>query len=98
MNRSVNSAVRFLLLLFTGGAASIAAPAGQTTNSVVALFNGSDLDGFYHWLVDTKREDPRGVFTVTNGMIRVSGEGLGYLATEREFRDYRLVAEFKWGR
>ena len=26
------------------------------------LFNGKDLTGFYTWLVDTKREDPRRVF------------------------------------
>ena len=62
-----------------------------------ALFNGTNLAGFYTWLVDAKRADPRGVFTVTNGMIRISGDGLGYLATEREFRDYHLIAEFRWG-
>ena len=48
--------------------------------------------------MDTKHEDPRRVFSVTNGMIRVSGDGLGYLATKRQYRDYRLVVEFKWGR
>jgi hypothetical protein len=64
----------------------------------IHLFNGTNLEGFYTWLVDTRRADPRGVFTVTNGMIRISGEGLGYLATERDYRDYHLVAEFKWGR
>ena len=45
------------------------------TNSVIKLFNGKDLFRFHTWLVDTKREDPRHVFTVTNGMIRISGEG-----------------------
>jgi len=30
-------------------------------------------------------------------MIRISGDGLGYLATTRSFADYRLVVEFKWG-
>lgn len=30
-------------------------------------------------------------------MIRISGDGFGYLATDRPYRDYRLVAEFKWG-
>lgn len=63
----------------------------------VALFNGRNLDGFYTWLVDSGQEDPRGVFTVTNGLLRISGEGLGYLATSNSFRNYRLVAEFKWG-
>jgi len=67
------------------------------TNSIIPVFNGRDLAGFHTWLVDTKREDPRKVFTVTNGMIRVSGDGLGYLASELEYRNYHLVAEFKWG-
>jgi hypothetical protein len=61
------------------------------------LFNGVDLRGFHTWLVDTRREDPRRVFSVTNGLLRLSGDGLGYLATESEYRDYRLVAEFRWG-
>jgi hypothetical protein len=47
--------------------------------------------------VDTQRADPRRVFTVQNSLLRISGEGLGYLGTEREYRDYHLVAEFKWG-
>jgi len=62
-----------------------------------ALFNGKDLSGFYTWLVDTKYEDPRRVFSVTNGMIRISGEGLGYLATKGDYSNYVLIAEFKWG-
>jgi hypothetical protein len=68
------------------------------TNSVISVFNGHDFAGFYTWLVDTKREDPRQVFTVTNGMIRVSGDGLGYLATQWEYRNYHLITEFKWGK
>jgi hypothetical protein len=91
---------RLLLLFLVGGAAPIAETLQATdpANDVIALFNGRNLDGFYSWLLDTRREDPRRVFTVTNGMIRISGEGLGYLATEKEFHDYRLVAEFRWGR
>jgi hypothetical protein len=61
------------------------------------LFNGRDLTGFYTWLRDTRHEDPRAVFSVTNGMIRISGDGLGYLATRESFENYRLIVEFKWG-
>jgi hypothetical protein len=64
---------------------------------VIQLFNGRDLSGLYSWLVDTKRDDPRQVFTVTNRMIRISGDGLGYLGTERAYENYRLLVEFKWG-
>ncbi len=69
-----------------------------TPTATVDLFNKKDLTGFYTWLVDTKREDSRRVFAVTNGMIRITGEGLGYLGTEKEYRDYHLLAEFKWGK
>src|SRR5262245_24462295 len=66
--------------------------------AVTPLFNGTNLDGFYTWLVDNQREDPRRVFTATNGLLRISGDGLGYLATHKEYRDYHLIAEFNWGR
>jgi hypothetical protein len=61
------------------------------------LFNGRDLSGLYTWLKDTKHGDPRGVFSVTNGLLRISGDGLGYLSTTRSHANYRLVVEFKWG-
>jgi hypothetical protein len=63
----------------------------------VELFNGRDLTGFSTWLVDTHQQDPRQVFTVTKGLIRISGDGLGYLATHESFENYRLRVEFKWG-
>jgi hypothetical protein len=69
-----------------------------TPQAVIRLFNGKDLTGFSTWLRDTRRDDSRRVFTVRDGMIRISGDGLGYLATDVAFRDYRLVTEFKWGR
>lgn len=30
-------------------------------------------------------------------MLRISGDGLGYLATENEYENYSLRAEWKWG-
>jgi hypothetical protein len=64
---------------------------------VIVLFNGRNLSGLSTWLKDTGREDPRQVFSVKDGMLRISGEGNGYIATAREYRDYRLVVEYKWG-
>ena len=43
---------------------------------MIKLFDGKTLGDTYTWLKDTKREDPRKVFTVTDGMIHVSGDGL----------------------
>lgn len=86
-----------MLLAVVAAAAGRLLAAPVSPEGRLALFNGTNLAGFHTWLVDARREDPRRVFTVTNGMIRISGDGLGYLATEREYRDYRLVVEFKWG-
>lgn len=67
------------------------------SSNAVELFNGANLNGWYSYLRDTKRHDPLGVFTVTNRAIRISGDGLGYLATERAFTNYHLLVEFRWG-
>ena len=68
-------------------------PQGQP----VALFNGKNLDGLRPWLRESKGEDPLKVFSVVDGQIRCSGEGMGYLGTEKEWKDYRLVVEYRWG-
>jgi hypothetical protein len=70
-----------------------------------ALFNGKDLSGFYTWLGSMpdggepmgRNRDPLKVFTVRDGMIHISGEVFGYLATEKEFENYHLTAEYRWG-
>src|SRR5438309_9342881 len=64
----------------------------------VKLFNGKDLAGLTTWLKDAKRDDPRKVFTVKDGVLHVSGDGYGYVATDKEYRDYHLTVEYKWGK
>ncbi|MCE9563320.1 MAG: DUF1080 domain-containing protein [Planctomycetes bacterium] len=63
-----------------------------------ALFNGKNLDGLTSWLKETKREDPKKVFRVTDGQIHMTGDDFGYLATEKPYKDYRVVVEYKWGK
>jgi hypothetical protein len=65
---------------------------------VIKLFNGRDLAGLYTWLKKSQRKDPRKVFSVQDHMIRASGEDNGYLATDKEYKDYHLVVEYKWGK
>lgn len=67
------------------------------TGEPVLKFNGKDLTGFYAYTKGHRYEDPDRVFTVKDGMIHVSGEDFGGLATCGNFRDYHLVAEWKWG-
>ncbi len=64
---------------------------------IIKLFNGKDLTGWHAWVKGTGLEDPKKVFTAHDGVIHVSGEVNGYIATDKEYRDYHLTAEFKWG-
>lgn len=63
----------------------------------INLFNGHDLAGLYTWQHNSRREDPHGVYSVRDGVLRISGEGQGYLATQAAYRNYHLVVEYKWG-
>jgi hypothetical protein len=79
--------------------------AAPTAGPVVRLFNLNDFSGWYPYLARTaagntppgKGKDPDAVFKVVNGMIRVSGQDWGTLTTEKEYDNYRLTVEFKWG-
>lgn len=94
----------FLVLAFAVSARA----AGQTgpeavapTDGPIVLFNGKDMGMLYTRLRDTKDKqkdkDPRGVFTVHDGMLHISGDGFGGVVTKQAYRDYHLVFEFKWG-
>jgi hypothetical protein len=63
----------------------------------VLAFNGRDLSGFYVYTKPYGYADPNKVFTVQDGMIRVSGQDFGGFATGGNFRDYHLIVEWKWG-
>ena len=61
----------------------------------VKLFNGKDLDGWNHFLVepDVKMAD---VWSVSDGLLVCKGEPMGYLATNAEFTNFRLIVEWRW--
>jgi hypothetical protein len=64
----------------------------------IRLFNGKNLDGWYTFIRDRGRNnDPKHVFTVQDGTIKISGEEMGCITTEKEFENYHLFVEFKWG-
>jgi hypothetical protein len=63
----------------------------------MVLFNGENLDNLYTWLVDDKYQDPKHVFSVQNGTIKVSGEQWGGLTTTTAYREYHMVVEWRWG-
>ena len=71
----------------------------------VHLFNGKDFEGWYTYLDSSgKNKDPNGVFKVENGMIHILDVPMsngksdnGYLATNQDFSNVRIHAEYKWG-
>ena len=62
------------------------------------LFNGKDLKGWYSFLkTNGKNNDVDTVFSVNNGLLKITGKEFGYIVTEKTFTDFHLVVEFKWG-
>jgi hypothetical protein len=80
-------------------AACVGIPAyPRADDGFTPIFNGKDLTGFYTWLRgEGMNADSKKVFTVVNGAIRVSGEVFGAFITEKEYENYHLLVEFKWG-
>ena len=62
------------------------------------LLDGLAMDNFYTWIEGVGTfVDPKSIFTIKDGVLHITGEKLGYIATKKEYSDFRLVAEFKWG-
>jgi 3-keto-disaccharide hydrolase len=77
-------------------AAGAGARAGQS--KTVQLFNGKNFEGWYIFIPgQEKNKDPLGIFKIEDGVIHVSGEKFAYLSTEKEYENYKLTLEFKWG-
>lgn len=62
------------------------------------LFNGKNLDGWNSFLkTNGKNNDPDTVFSVNNGLLKITGKEFGYIVTDKTFSNFHLVVEFKWG-
>lgn len=93
------------LLSFVATVAILSNSSAAEPKRVIHLLNGRDLGNFYTFIrnsVDRKatpdlNKDPDRVYSYRDGVLRVSGQHMGYLATKQSYGNYRLVAEFKWG-
>jgi hypothetical protein len=71
----------------------------------IQLFNGRNLDNLYTCLrTSGVNNDPQGYVKVEDGMLRLMGNPLddqptqtGFVASTREFDDYHVRVEYKWG-
>ena len=74
------------------------AQTSQSQQETIHLFNGQNLDGWYTFIKGRGRDnDPKAVFTVKDELIHISGEEWGCITTNKEFENYKLVVEYKWG-
>jgi len=103
MSRMLSNLKLALCLVVSCAALSFPLLAQEATGipphgKLVSLFNGRDLSGFDIVLKSKGVNiDPDKVFTVENGIIHVSGDGFGGIVTRKEYENYYLRAEFKWG-
>jgi hypothetical protein len=77
----------------------------KPTEGFQPLFNGNDLTGWYTFLQKHgKGSDPDHIITIEDGAIHLykhTEEGspvvMGYIATEREYGNYHLRFQYRWG-
>lgn len=95
------SALIVLMILFAArdsAAQSAVSAKAKGSKKATHLFNGKNLKGWYTFLRESgKNNDPKKVFTVDDGMIRISGEEWGCITTDKEYENYTLTVEFRWG-
>ena len=84
----------FAAVILAVAAVSGLSPAGEAAEPA-QLFNGDDLSGWSHYLVDPEvgMED---VWSVEDGILVCSGDPRGYLCTENDYENFRLVVEWRW--
>ena len=77
--------------------AAMAAPALAAPNTINLLENGS-LDHWYTWIKDRGKDtDPKQVFTMVDGQLRISGEEWGCVTSKEEYENFHIVLEYMWG-
>lgn len=62
------------------------------------LFNGRDLRGWDTFFSKKgKNNDTDTVFSVVDGMLKITGKEFGYIVTQNTYANFHLTVEFKWG-
>jgi hypothetical protein len=81
--------------------ALIALPPGsadEKDDGWIKLFNGKDLSGWTVYLDPKKDADPNKVFKVHDGILVCEGMPFGYLITDKEYENYILKVQWRWGK
>lgn len=89
------SRARFLLVLPLVVSALSCDLISTKDKGAIDLFNGKDLSGWGHFLVDpaVAMQD---VWSVKDGILICKGEPLGYLFTKATYTSFHAVVEWRW--
>ncbi|MHC1769659.1 MAG: DUF1080 domain-containing protein [Verrucomicrobiia bacterium] len=71
------------------------ATAGRSSGANQELFNGKDLRGWTFVSGDPQAR-AESTWSVQNGILRCTGEPIGFLQSERQFGNFRMVVEYRW--
>jgi len=85
---------RALCLLAVVAAAFCPAASAEAADEV-ALFSGKDLSGWTFHLRDPEAK-MENVWSVADGVLKCTGQPVGYLRTEKKYTNYVLKLEWRW--
>ena len=92
---------RNILLSSVALAFCVTLTANAQEKKTISLFNGKDLKGWKHGLVDddwkiNKEAKMEDVWSVKDGLLICQGKPMGYLATKKKFKNFKLVVVWRW--
>lgn len=101
--------IRYVVAAATFALLALQTPTANAQSEWVDLLAGNDLPQWETWLRARESEggekgeplglnnDPDKVFTMADGVLRVSGEVFGCISSKEKFRDYQIQWKFRWG-
>ena len=101
----MNKHFTFLFALFLSLSFSESVFAEKKETGWTPLFNGKDFSGWYIISGSGKKnDDPNHLFQIHDGMVHMykdaedkSKQPSGYIVTEKEYSNYHLRFQYKWG-
>jgi len=76
---------------------ALSAASTQAQDGFTPLFNGKDLSGWKIFLDPKAKAEPEKIWTVKDGVIICEGSVNGYIVTEKEYENYVLRVQWRWG-
>ena len=85
MRKTILSTLMLLLVLL----------ASSCKQQSMEIFNGKDLSN-WEFVMENDATTADEVYSVSDGVITIKGEPLGYMYTKEKYRNYTLELEYRW--